>query len=472
MPTLTVSKVEKRYPGLWTKFTTGSTNRRVFRAVVTIATLASVAKLAAVAKELLVARRFGTGSTIEAFLVAILIPLLAVNIVSGSFNIALIPTYISAREKDGREAAQRLLSGASLWSLLLLILVTVTIVVTGRLYLPWIASGFNQRKLDLTFQLLWVVSPLVVLSGVANIWGAVLNAGERFALVALAPVITPTITVIVLLIKRDTIFALPVGLVIGAGLEMIVLGIALKLRGISLRPRWHGFEPNLRQVGQQFGPRMGANLLRSGSIVVDRSLAAMLPPGSVATLNYGNRVTVTVLSVAGAALGSAIAPYYSKMIAREDWHGVRHTLKRYLVLMLVGSIPIVIVLFVVAAPIIQVLFQRGSFQARDTELVAHVQALYALQIPFYLGNILISRLLFSLLASRVTLWAAAINLTLNIVLDVLFIRVMGVAGIALATSCASLVTFCFVAYHSVRLLRENARNSAQSRKTQLAPTES
>src|SRR6185295_8459993 len=101
--------------------------------------------------------------------------------------------------------------------------------------------------------------------------------------------ITPAITVIVLFIRRDTIFALPVGMVIGAGFEMILLGVALKLRGISLRPRWHGFDPHLRQVGQQFGPRMGANLLRSGSAVADRSFAAMLPPGSVASLNYGTR---------------------------------------------------------------------------------------------------------------------------------------------------------------------------------------
>ena len=440
----------------WRRFTTGSTNRQVFRAATTIALLASVAKVAAVAKELLVARRFGIGSTIEAFLVAILIPMLAVNVVSGSFNIALIPTYITVRERSGKEAAQRLLSGVTVWSLLLLVLITILIVATGRLYLPWVASGFPQKKLDLTFQLLCVVSPLVVLSGISNIWGAVLNAGERFALVALAPIITPAITVVVLFIKRDTIFALPVGMVIGAGCEMVLLGIALKLRGISLRPRWHGFDPHLRQVGTQFGPRMGANLLRSGSTVVDRSLAAMLPPGSVAALSYGNRVVVTVLSVTGAALGSAITPYYSKMIARRDWRGVQHTLKRYLLLLFVLSIPVVAVLFVMAVPVVQLLFQRGSFRSHDTQLVAHVQALYALQIPFYLGNVVVGRLLSSLLASQVTLWAAAVNLIFNVLLDILFIKLIGVPGIALATSCASLVTFCFVSYHAIRLLRRNA----------------
>ncbi|MCU1266139.1 MAG: virulence factor family protein [Acidobacteria bacterium] len=454
---LTATKLRNRLFGIWERFTTGSTNRQVFRAATTIVFLTSVAKLAAVAKELLVARRFGTGATIEAFLVAVLIPMMAINIISNSLSIALIPTYITVRERDGKEAAQRLLSGITVWGLLLLGGVTLLIIASSRFYLPWIASGFNQRKLDLTFQLLLIISPLIVLSGIANIWGAVLNAGERFALVALAPIITPSVTVIVLLfVVRYSITALPIGMVLGAGLEMILLGVALRMRGISLRPRWHGLNSDLRLVARQFGPRVGASILRSGSVVVDRSLAATLSAGSVAALNYGDRVVITLLTIIGAALGSAITPYYSKMIANRDWRGVQHTLKRYLLLLFLASIPLVMLLFFLTVPIVQTVFQRGSFRAKDTQLVSQIQALYALQIPFYLGNVLVSRLLSSFLASQITMWAAAINLALNIVLDVLFIKMMGVPGIALATSCASLFTFCFLSYHSVKILKQRA----------------
>lgn len=458
---LTANKLRTRLFGVWERFTTGSTNRQVFRAATTIAVLTSVAKLAAVAKELLVARRFGTGATIEAFLVAVLIPMMAINIISNSLSIALIPTYITVRERDGKEAAQRLLSGITVWGLLLLGGVTLLIIAGSRFYLPWIASGFNQRKLALTFQLLLIISPLIVLSGIANIWGAVLNAGERFALVALAPIITPSVTVFVLLfVVRYSIVALPIGMVLGAALEMILLGMALRLRGISLRPRWHGLTSDLRLVAQQFGPRVGASILRSGSVVVDRSLAATLPAGSVAALNYGDRVVITLVTVIGAALGSAITPYYSKMIANRDWRGVQHTLKRYLLLLFVASVPLVILLFFLSVPIVQVVFQRGSFRAKDTQLVSQIQALYALQIPFYLGNVLVSRLLSSFLVSQITMWAAALNLVLNIALDVIFIKIMGVPGIALATSCASLFTFCFLSYQAVKILKQRAGAAA------------
>ena len=301
-----------------------------------------------------------------------------------------------------------------------------------------------------TFELLIAVTPIVVLSGIGNIWGAVLNAGERFALVALAPAVTPAVMIVALLVVRHSIFALPLGMVVGAALETILLGMALRARGVSLRPRWRGFDSQLREVAGQFGHRVGASGLRSGSVVVDRSLAAMLAPGNVAALNYGSRIVMTVLSIAGVALGSAVTPYYANMAAQKDWEGLRRLLKRYTILVLLASVPVTILLYFSAAPIVRLIYERGSFRARDTQIVAQVHALYALQIPFYLGTVLIGRFLGSLLASHVLVWAAVINVSLNILLDILLIKPLGVSGLALASGCASLITFCFLSYVSLR----------------------
>ena len=250
-------------------------------------------------------------------------------------------------------------------------------------------------------------------------------------------------------------------MVLGAALEMILLGVALRLRGISLRPRWHGLNSDLRLVASQFGPRVGASALRSGSVVVDRSLAATSLPGSVAALNYGDRIVITLLSVFGAALGSAVTPYYSKMVAKEDWRGIRHTLGRYLVLLALASVPIVLVLTFLSVPIVHFVFERGSFRAKDTHIVAQIQALYSLQIPFYLANVLVSRLLSSFLMSQITLWAAVLNVICNVILDVVFLKILGVPGIALATSCASVCTFCFLIYHTLKVLRSRSSVTAK-----------
>ena len=440
---------------VWRRLTKGSTNRRIMHAAVTIGVLTLLVKLAAVAKELVVGWRFGVSDVLDAYLIAVLIPPIGINIIANSFSTALIPIYIKVREQEGPAAAQKLLATVMGWSVLFLSLGTALCVVFAPWYLPWLASGFAPDKLALTFQLLCIVAPMMVSAGLCSIWGAVLNASEKFALAALTPVITPLLTVIALLFggRQWGVFALAWGLVLGAGLEACLLGYALRWHGIGLRPRLSGWDDNLRLVVKQFSPRVVGNVLRSGTNTADRALAGSLPAGSVSALNYGNRITSTLLNVVGTALGAALMPYFSKMAAHHDWDGVRHTLRRYLALVFTATLPLAAFFYFFSTPLVQIIYQRGSFTGEHAELVGQIQAFYALHIPFAIANGILSRLLSSLLATHITMWTAALSLLLNVVLDLIFMRKFGIAGLALATSCAAFATFLFQLYHVTRLLK-------------------
>src|SRR5262245_47484488 len=71
-------------------------------------------KLLALAKDWLVARSFGAGDELDAFLVAFLLPSYAVAVVAHSFGPAFLPSYIRVRQKDGSQAAGELATGALL----------------------------------------------------------------------------------------------------------------------------------------------------------------------------------------------------------------------------------------------------------------------------------------------------------------------------------------------------------------------
>src|SRR5882762_6419444 len=89
-----------------------SVNRRILAAALTVGGLSALVKLVATLKELVVAYRFGTGDAIDAFLIAILIPQLVINVVAGSLAPAFTPVYIEARETEGPAAARELLGSA------------------------------------------------------------------------------------------------------------------------------------------------------------------------------------------------------------------------------------------------------------------------------------------------------------------------------------------------------------------------
>ncbi|MDZ8184592.1 MAG: lipid II flippase MurJ [Nostoc sp. ChiSLP02] len=442
----------------WKKLTSGSVNRKILSAAITVAFGTGLVKVMAALKEIVIAWKFGTGDELDAFLIALLVPEFIINVVAGSFNAALIPTYIRVREQQGIKAAQRLFSGATVWSLGLLGITTIFIVASAPQYLPQLASGFSAEKISLTFKLLCVISPIVMLTGVVTIWSAVLNAGERFALTALSPIITPIITIVLLLFgaKFWGVFALGVGLVGGAFLEITLLGIALRRQKVSLLPRWYGFDDNLRQVASQYAPMIAGGFLMCSTGIVDQAMAATLLPGSVAALNYGNRLTAFPITLMTQALSTAVIPYFSKMVAHEDWVGVSQTLKRYMKSIFAAALPIALLLIIFSEPIVKILFQRGLFTANDTQLVANIQAFNALQIPLRGPGILVVRFISATRSNQILMWGSGFNLTINIVLDYLFIQWLGVAGIALSTSCVYIFSFFFLLFFAVKKLQKKA----------------
>ncbi len=438
----------------WQSISTGSVNSKIFSAAIIVAGGTLFVKLIAVVKELVVAWKFGTADELDAFLIALTIPSLLIAIIAGSFNAALIPTYIKVRDQEGRAIAQQLFSSATIWSIGLLTITTCFVIATAPLYLPPITSGFAPPKLALTYRLLWVISPMIILTGIGTVWGAVLNAGERFALVALAPILTSAVTIVLLLFNQSWgVFNLAIGMIGGQLLEMLVIGGALRKQGISLAPSWHGFDPNLQEVAGQYAPMIAGSFLMASTALVDQSMAAMLPSGSVAALAYGNRIIALPITIATTALSTAVIPYFSKMVALDDWKSMRQALRHYLGLIFAAAIPLTGIIILCSELIVKILFQRGSFTSANSHLVAQIQACFALQIPFYIGCILVVRLHSAMRNNQMMMWGSAGNLIVNIGLNYLFMQWWGVAGIALSTSCVYLFSFVFLLFFLVRNLK-------------------
>jgi putative peptidoglycan lipid II flippase len=342
-----------------------------------------------------------------------------------------------------------------IWSVMLLATVSILMALVAPYTFAYLASGFGPKKLALTRKLFFVLLPVLPLSGLLVTWAAVLNAGERFALAAITPVMTPLAVILLVSVLSSTwgIYAFAVAVIAGAALEGLVLARGLRRQGISVIPRWHGFTPATKQVIRQYAPMILAGCFMSSTGLVDQSMAAMLSPGSVSILNYGNKVSSVVLGLGSIALSTAILPQFSRMVAAGDWSGVRNTLKTYTRLTLLATIPVTVLLAVLSRFLVSLLFQHGAFTESNTIDVASVQSLYILQLPFYVTGMLFVRLISALKANHVLMWGATISFSLNITLDYVFMKWLGVGGIALSTSVVYLASFCFLGFMSTRVLR-------------------
>ncbi len=429
-------------------------NQHIFRAATTVGVFSVGVKMVATAKELAVASFFGRGDALDAFLIAFMLPAFVVTLVAITLNSALIPTFIQVRTGQGDSAAQRLFSSAMLWSQGLLFTICVALVAAGPWILRCVAHQFPPAKLALTLRLFYALLPLILLSGIASNCGAVLNACGRFALPALMSLMTPALTLLLLMTgaRRWGISVLVVGALLGAAIEALTVALALRGCGFHLEFRWYGRSAELRQVGSQYAPLIVAGLLSSGVVLVDQSMAAMLEPGSVAALSYGSRIVTVLVSLTSFSLSTAVVPYLSQMVANQDWEGCQRTVRTYSWIVSCLMVPLAAVMIWFSATIVRVLYQRGNFSPADTLLVSRIQAMYAFQLAFTAVGMLYGRLLIAMKRTDLIMASAALNLSLDIVLNLICMRYLGVAGIALATSLFYFGTFLFLRTTARRLL--------------------
>jgi len=449
----------------WKLATTGSVNRKVLGATLLIGSLTFGIKLISVAKESVVAAAYGTGAAFDAFIVALLLPMTVISIISGSLNAALIPTYIEIREKEEPKAAHRLYTTVLMVNTLLLLSLTLVMAATSGLWLPLVASGFDAEKMALTRLLFYGSLPIVVITGFSTTWGALLNAGERFALVAIAPALHPLaiVTCVGLLFSSLGIHALLAGTLLGVVLEAVVIGTALARQGHPLLPSWRGITPAVRRVTAQYGACIAGAFLVNGMFLVDQAMASQLGPRSNSALNYGSKLVALILTLGGASLGTAVLPQLSRMVALEDWKGIRHFLKTYTKLILGITIPLTVVMILFSKPLIRLLYQHGSFSADDTDLVAQVQVFYLLRVPISSVGVLVTRSLTALKANHILSSVSALSFVLNIFFNYIFMQRFGVAGISLSTSAWCTVTLLTlsIALH-LKLKAESRKSTALS----------
>ncbi|HLJ28096.1 MAG TPA: murein biosynthesis integral membrane protein MurJ [Candidatus Angelobacter sp.] len=437
-------------PGTWPD----STNRRIFRAAVIVGALTVLAKVGTAVKDLLVARYFGRSDSLDAFLIAYLVPSFAMSLAMGALVVAFVPVFVKVRQKEGLDSAQKLFSSMMFLTAMVLVPVVILLALLAPYYLPYLGSSFSAAKLRLTRELLYLLLPFVLFGGGAAFVSAVLNAGERFALAAATPLVTPLVIIGFLELgpERWGAFSLAAGVVLGSFLEAVLVLRALKSHGLQPTILWNGLDANLRSVLSQCAPMLAGSFLMCGTGVVDQSMAAMLTGGSVAALSYGNKIVTGFLAVGAVAMSTAVLPYFSKMAAENDWNGCRHTLKRYSTLLALVTVPSTALLMVFSKPLVRLLFQRGAFTSADTDLVSWIQICYAIQIPFYICSILFVRFLSAIRRNDLVMYGAVINLVLDIVLNVVLMKVLGIAGIALSTSIVLMVSFLFLSTWSIRLL--------------------
>ena len=427
----------------------GSATTRLARSAGVVGAATLTSRVLGLVRDQVLAYLFGAGNAMDAFNVATRIPnLLRDLFAEGAMSAAFVPAFMRRLTRDGRVAAWRL--GNQLLNALML--VTGAFVLAGMLFaeplVRLLAGSYAEvpGKLELTVFLTRLLLPFLTLVAVAAALMGMLNSLNRFFVPALSPAMYNVGIILcgALLVPLmpglglDPIVAIAIGALLG-GIGQVALQVpALHREGFRYRAALDPSDPGLRHILRLMGPGTLAGAAVQINLLVNMVLATGQGTGAVSWLGYAFRVMYLPIGLFGVSIAAATLPVVSRHAAREDIDGIRDAVSRALRLMLVVNVPATVGLIALGVPVVQLIFERGSFTPEDTAATAAALFFYAPGLAGY-SAVRIAVPCFYALGSSVTPTTISMAaVTLNIALNLLLVDLMGYRGLALGASIAAL----------------------------------
>ena len=414
--------------------------------LISLAILAS--RLLGVARESVLASYFGASAPMDAYNVAFRIPnLLRDLFAEGAMTSAFVPTFTRVLQQRGREEAWRL--GNLVINALLVI--TGTLAILGMVFAApitaLIAPKFAQvpGKLELTTLLTQVMLPFLTTVAVAVAMMGMLNSLHRFFIPSLSPAmfnvatILCTVTLVPILRKLEwpPILAIGIGTLLGGLGQMAIQWPVLRREGFRYRPVLDFKDPELRRILRMMGPGTLGVAAVNINVLVNTYLAAA-QQGAVSWLGYAFRLMYLPIGLFGVSIATAALPDLSRHASNGDDAAIRRAVSSAIRLMLMLNVPAMIGLIVLAEPIVALLYQRGHFTDADTQATAAALRFYAPGLIGYSIVRIASPTFYSLGNSRTPVIVSVASVTVNLILNISLVRVMGFRGLALGTAIAAL----------------------------------
>ncbi|MEV7884547.1 lipid II flippase MurJ [Streptomyces sp. NPDC088357] len=417
------------------------------KATLVTAVLSVAGALLGLARDQALARLFGAGSETDAFLVAWTIPEFASTLlIEDGLAFALVPAFSLALARRAQGAPGdpvRSLIAATLPRLsLAFVAVSALIVGTAPYLVEALAPGLPDPALAVDCTRLAAVCVLGF--GLAGYCSAALRAHRRFLAPAAIYVAynTGIITAMFVLGGQWGVRSAAIGVAIGGGLMVLVQlpSFVRQLFRKQVAQPESGTSSDRAVTAALVATVLLFALCRQSQTLIERYLASTLDVGAISHLNYAQKVAQIPMTLS-MMLCTVTFPVVARALADGDIERARTRVERDLALatcmVLLGAATVI----ACAPQIIELLFQRGAFTARDTAATADVMRVYALGL---LGQTLTGVLVRSYFSAARPSWYPVAAMAAGIVatswIGAWTVGPWGVCGIAAANAVGITVT--------------------------------
>lgn len=395
-------------------------------------------------REQIFANFYGTGIYADVFVLTLNMPSLIMPIIGSAIATTYIPMYVEMKAKKGEEEALKFTNNVLNICYILAIAISLLGLIYTEQFVRIFAAGFvnnpEKFKTAVVFTKIMISGSLFI-SG-SKIISSYLQVNNSFTAPSLIglPYNVILISAIILSGITQKIYILPVGALIAMSSQLLFQIPFAKKKSFKYQPYLNLSDDSIKKLGILVFPMILGVSVAQINTFIDKLLASLLLDGRLSALNYASKLNDFVLALFVTSIITVIYPKLSKLTNSDDKEGFVNTIVRSSNVVVLVVLPISVGFIILAEPIVRILFERGMFNAESTQLTTIALQLFSLGLLACGVRDVLYRVFYALSDTKTPMINSSIALIINIVLNLILIKPLGHAGLALSTSISSILT--------------------------------
>ena len=413
-------------------------SKTITSAAIILGAASLVSRLLGILRDRILAGEFGAGVELDMYYAAFRIPDLVFNLlILGALSAGFIPVFTGYLSK--KEKAWELVNVVLNVMLVSMVLISGLLIVLAPWLTRLIAPGFSPEQLKITTVLTQIMFLSPILLGISGLFGSVLQSFKRFFVYSIAPILynVGIIIGVLFFVPILGIYGLAWGVVFGASMHMIIQLLATLSLGYCYRWSFNLSHRGLKKILMMMVPRTLGLAITQINFLIVTIIGSTLAAGSITIFNLASNIQSFPLGIFGISFAIAAFPTLSELNKKRK--KFIETLSLTIRQILFFIIPASALLIILRAQIVRVILGSGRFDWEDTVLTLETLSLFAFSLFAQAIILVLIRAFYARRDSKTPFYTGLISAFANIILAVMLVESLGVAGLALAFSLASIL---------------------------------
>lgn len=350
-------------------------------------------------------------------------------------GLAFIPIYASIRKQKGETHAYKFTNTLLVFVLAAATLIIIILQIFTPFFVRLFARGFTGATLELTVFFTRIISWNIYFLIMANIFGGYLQIKDKYILCVLGSLPYDLLVIVsIILAKVFNNSILAYGIVMASAGKLVWILLATKKEKYQFKAGFDLF--GIKQFGILVLPVVAVVITEQVNTIIDRTLASAIVVGGISALGYADKVNAMIRQLLIRPLAVMEFPHLCDLASKNEFKSLGRLLSNSVKTTSVIIFPATVGVMVLSEPFVRLLFGRGAFDEKAVLMTSGALMCYAVGLSGYSFKEILSRTLYSMRDSKTALLNSVICVLINIILNLILSKFIGLNGLALATAIA------------------------------------